>query len=24
VENYCRAKQGTDENMAHVHFMLDT
>jgi len=24
VENYCRAKQTTDENMAHVYFMLDT
>ena len=23
VEKYCRAGQATDENMAHVHCMLD-
>jgi len=24
VENVCRAGQGTDGNMAHAHYMLDT
>jgi len=24
VEKYCRARQATDDNMAHAHFMLDT
>jgi len=24
VENYCRAGQATDNNMAHAHCMLDT
>ena len=24
VERYCRVGQTTDDNMAHVHFMLDT
>ena len=23
-EKYCRAKQATDDNMAHAHCMLDT
>jgi len=23
-ENYCRAEQATDDNMTHVHCMLDT
>jgi len=23
VEQYCRARQATDYNMAHVHFMLE-
>jgi hypothetical protein len=24
IEKYCRARQATDDNMAHVHCMLDT
>jgi len=24
VEKYCRAEQATDDNVAHVHCMLDT
>jgi len=23
VERYCRARQSTDDNMAHAYFMLD-
>ena len=24
VEKYCRAREATDDNMAHAHYMLDT
>ena len=24
MENYCRAQQATDDNMAHAHYLLDT
>jgi len=24
VEKYCRARQASDDNMAHAHCMLDT